>query len=556
MENSTFCTRTLCALGLAAAVMTGCKTEDSGTGDQADSGAGGIEGGATPGGEVVGGTTGGGLAGGESAGGAPVGGAPVGGAPVGGAPVGGAPVGGEPVGGAPVGGEPVGGAPVGGAPVGGAPVGGAPVGGEPVGGAPVGGGVVPSCEGVTDFATVAVLNGETGRWTLMGDTTDGLSSGDPACGSSDAAPDNTFAFTAPEAGSWVFTTSPITPEFITFDTILSVLSDCASVDSTLACDDDGGNGSASLTSIALAAGQTVYLTVDGYNTNSGAYELTAGLATLLADGEACGLDPFTACAPTSECYEDFASEMPAMCTPVVTLSTGDACEFGSPVAFCPEGDICYTDFSAEVPEPSVCTTVVILSAGDACERFNRLAVCADGDECFEGTCTTAVTLNLGDACVPGSPAVCPAGTDCIGDVCAEVVAECPMEFGVPVDLNANPTMEPNAWSVVGDTTGGLDGTACEAGTGRGLAVVYAFVAPVEGQYAFETTNTMLDTVVYVRANCGSTVGELACDDDGGERPASLATAFLSAGQTVYVFVDTYNADESGPYTLNASYLAP
>jgi hypothetical protein len=67
---------------------------------------------------------------------------------------------------------------------------------------------------------------------------------------------------------------------------------------------------------------------------------------------------------------------------------------------------------------------------------------------------------------------------------------------------------------------------------------------------------MLDTVVYVRANCGSTVGELACDDDGGERPASLATAFLSAGQTVYVFVDTYNADASGPYTLNASYLAP
>ncbi len=556
MENSTFCTRTLCALGLAAAVMTGCKTEDSGTGDQADSGAGGIEGGATPGGEVVGGTTGGGLAGGEAAGGAPVGGAPVGGAPVGGAPVGGAPVGGEPVGGAPVGGEPVGGAPVGGEPVGGAPVGGAPVGGEPVGGAPVGGGVVPSCEGVTDFATVAVLSGETGRWTLMGDTTDGLSSGDPACGSSNAAPDNTFAFTAPEAGSWVFTTSPITPEFITFDTILSVLSDCASVDSTLACDDDGGDGSTSLTSIALAAGQTVYLTVDGYGSNSGAYELTAGLATLLADGEACGLDPFTACAPTSECYEDFASEMPAMCTPVVTLSTGDGCEFGNPVAVCPEGDICYTDFNVEVPEPSVCTTVVILSAGDACERFNRLAVCADGDECFEGTCTTAATLNVGDACVPGSPAACPAGTDCIGNVCSEIVAECPAEFGAPVDLNASPTMEPNAWSVVGDTTGGLDGTACDLGRADGLAVVYAFVAPVEGQYAFETTNTMLDTVVYVRANCGSTVGELACDDDGGERPASLATAFLSAGQTVYVFVDTYDADESGAYTLNATYLAP
>jgi len=583
MENSTFCTRTLCALGLAAAVMTGCKTEDSGTGDQADSGAGGIEGGATPGGEVVGGTTGGGLAGGESAGGAPVGGAPVGGAPVGGAPVGGAPVGGAPVGGAPVGGAPVGGAPVGGAPVGGEPVGGAPVGGEPVGG-----GVVPSCEGVTDFATVAVLNGETGRWTYTGDTTDGLSSGDPACGNSDGAPDNTFAFTAPEAGSWVFTTSPITPDFVTFDTILSVLSNCASVDSTLACDDDGGEGPASLTSIALAAGQTVYLTVDGFGSGSGAYELSAGLATLLADGEACGLDPFSVCAPTSVCYEDFASEMPAVCTPVVTLNTGDACEFGNPLAVCPADDICYSDFNAEVPEPPVCTTVVVLNAGDACDPFNRVAVCADsdvcyndvcttpvrlntgdacepfspaafcpvGDECFEGTCTTAVTLNLGDACVPGSPAVCPAGTDCIGDVCAEVVAECPMEYGVPVDLNASPTMEPNAWSVVGDTTGGLDGTACDLGQADGLAVVYAFVAPVEGQYAFETTNTMLDTVVYVRENCGSTIGELACDDDGGVRPASLATAFLSADQTVYVFVDTYSADESGPYTLNVTYLAP
>jgi hypothetical protein len=311
-----------------------------------------------------------------------------------------------------------------------------------------------------------------------------------------------------------------------------------------------------LVSVELAAGQTVYVVVDGYGSNSGAFELTAGLPAVLADGEACGLDPFTACAPTSACYEDFVNELPAVCTPIATLNTGDDCEFGNPIAVCPVGDICYTDFSAEVPEPSVCTTVVILSAGDACERFNRLAVCADGDECFEGTCTTAVTLNVGDACVPGSPAACPAGTDCIGDVCAEVVAECPMEYGVPVDLNASPTMEPNAWSVVGDTTGGLDGTACDLRQADGLAVVYAFVAPVEGQYAFETTNTMLDTVVYVRANCGSTVGELACDDDGGERPASLATVFLSAGQTVYVFVDTYNADESGPYTLNASYLAP
>jgi len=202
--------------------MTGCGAEDSGTGDQADSGAGGIEGGATPSGEVV------------------------------------------------------------------------------------GGGVVPSCDGATDFAATALLNAETGRSTLMGDTTDGSSSADPACRNSNGAPDNTSSFTAPEAGTRVFTTSPITPEFATFDTTLSVLSNCADVDSTLTCDDNSGGESTSRTSVALAAGQTVHLVVDGYLSNAGTYELTAGLATLLADGEACGLDPFITCAPTSQCYEDFA----------------------------------------------------------------------------------------------------------------------------------------------------------------------------------------------------------------------------------------------------------
>jgi len=607
MKLEKFCTQTLCAFGLMAVALTGCKTEDSGDSGQADAGAGGATGGATGGAPVGGQPSGGAPAGGEPAGGAPaggapvggapvggapaggapvggapVGGAPVGGAPVGGAPVGGAPVGGAPVGGAPVGGAPVGGAPVGGAPVGGAPVGGAPVGGAPVGGAPVGGALVPvaepsDCAAPIDFVARATLNDASGLWTFVGNTDGAADTSVPRCGTSAGAGDATFAFTAPAAGTWFFTTVPVTPGFASYDTILSLRSDCADVTSTLDCNDDSTDLQSAVAT-TLEAGQTVYVVVDGYQANSGPFELTIGIAPVAALGEACGPDAgFAVCPAATLCYdESFFDDVPAVCSAQNALSTGDACDASSPLDVCPEGDLCFRD---------VCTTVQNQATGDACERGNPTTICPEGDACFNNVCTSPRVLNTGDACEVGSPAVCPDGDVCFDAVCTtprvlntddacvagspvacgpsdECVAgvcvvrpnECPAEYGAVVDLNANPGAGANTWVFAGNTANGLLETACARGVGNGAAVVHSFLVPADGEYSFETRDMMLDTVVYVRASCGYASTELVCDDDAGAGNASLAQARLTAGQTVYVFVDGFSERANGAYTLTVSAL--
>ncbi len=593
MKLEKFCTQTLCAFGLMAVALTGCKTEDSGDSSQVDAGAGGATGGATGGAPVGGQPSGGAPAGGEPAGGAPAGGAPVGGAPVGGAPVGGAPVGGAPVGGIPVGGEPVGGAPVGGAPVGGIPVGGAPVGGIPVGGipvggipvggVPVGGAVVPvgepsDCMAPIDFAARATRDDATGFWTFVGNTNGAADTSVPRCGTSDGAGDATFAFTAPAAGTWFFTTVPVTPGFASYDTILSLRSDCGDVATTLDCNDDSVNFQSSI-SATLEAGQTVFILVDGYRANSGPFELTAGLAPVAALGEACGPDAgFAVCTAGALCYDEaFFDDLPAVCTAQNALNTGDACDAFSPLDVCPEGDVCYRDVCAMVrnlstgdacergnpttvcPEGdacfnNICTSPRVLNTGDACE-VGSPAVCPDGDVCFDAVCTTPRVLNTGDACVVGSPVACGPSDECIAGVCAVRPDECPAGYGAVVDLNANPGAGANTWVFAGNTANGLLDTACARGTGSGAAVVHSFRVPVDGEYSFETRDMMLDTVVYVRDSCGFASTELACDDDGAATgTASLARARLIAGQTVYVFVDGFNERANGAYTLTVSAL--
>jgi hypothetical protein len=210
------------------------------------------------GGAPVGGTVGG--AGGESLGGS---GGAVGGA--GGEPVGGGGgAGGEPVGGS---GGAVGGA--GGEPVGG----GGGAGGEPVGGA--GGGIVPPIEcGATDLNA---SDAGDGTFVAMGNTSAAENLYTGSCSRLQGL-DAIFAFTAPAAGNWIFTTE-VGPDVATFDTLIYALSDCANPESELACDDDGAAGTQSVIVIPLGAGDTTYIVVDGFSPeDSGDFWLTTFLA--------------------------------------------------------------------------------------------------------------------------------------------------------------------------------------------------------------------------------------------------------------------------------------
>ena len=78
--------------------------------------------------------------------------------------------------------------------------------------------------------------------------------------------DHVMAWTAPEDGTYLFTTNGSN-----FDTVLSLHSDCVSA--ALACNDDGGDGTQSLISHDFAAGDLVLINVTGYNLNVGTWQL-------------------------------------------------------------------------------------------------------------------------------------------------------------------------------------------------------------------------------------------------------------------------------------------
>jgi hypothetical protein len=93
------------------------------------------------------------------------------------------------------------------------------------------------------------------------------SSFQPSCGYSNNAPDAVYTWTAPTSGSYVFTT---TTSY--YDTILE-LRPFNDTSASLGCNDDWGSTLDSSVTVSLAAGQTVYVIVDGYNGASGSYRL-------------------------------------------------------------------------------------------------------------------------------------------------------------------------------------------------------------------------------------------------------------------------------------------
>ncbi|HWB82379.1 MAG TPA: hypothetical protein VG755_45770, partial [Nannocystaceae bacterium] len=79
-------------------------------------------------------------------------------------------------------------------------------------------------------------------------------------------PDVAFAWTAPSAALWTFSLVGSS-----YDTVITLQSpDCGG--SELACNDDF-SGLQSETTANLAAGESVIVVVDGYNSNSGSYTL-------------------------------------------------------------------------------------------------------------------------------------------------------------------------------------------------------------------------------------------------------------------------------------------
>jgi hypothetical protein len=94
-------------------------------------------------------------------------------------------------------------------------------------------------------------------------------------------------------------------------------------------------------------------------------------------------------------------------------------------------------------------------------------------------------------------------------------------------------------SVNGTTLGGVNVLTPSCSEEGSPERAYSFTAPEAGAYAFDTSGSVHDTVVYVlEASCEGE--ELACNDDfGTNNRQSRAIVSLTQGQTVVAVVDGY-----------------
>jgi hypothetical protein len=154
-----------------------------------------------------------------------------------------------------------------------------------------------------------------------------------------------------------------------------------------------------------------------------------------------------------------------------------------------------------------------LAEGDACDNAGVLNVCVEGFVCVD-TCTDE----------------------------SEIVAECPDAYTV-IDLNEGDL------NYTGDNS--TSSTISEGGTcgGAGPVDVFSFTAETDGSYYFMTEGAS-DMLIYARRYCTYTQAafELACNDDYVGLNSGIQLE-LTAGETTYIFADSYNGEGAGAYTL-------
>ncbi|WP_083680887.1 ELWxxDGT repeat protein [Archangium sp. Cb G35] len=112
----------------------------------------------------------------------------------------------------------------------------------------------------------ADLGSATGALVTQGSTCDALRQVTPSCTNNALAPDVSFSWTAPSTGTFVFTTNGSN-----YDTSLQVSAPASGA--LLGCNDDTGETLQSSVTVSVAAGQTLLISVDGYDTECGTFQL-------------------------------------------------------------------------------------------------------------------------------------------------------------------------------------------------------------------------------------------------------------------------------------------
>jgi hypothetical protein len=186
--------------------------------------------------------------------------------------------------------------------------------------------------------------------------------------------------------------------------------------------------------------------------------------------------------------------------------------------------------------------------------------------CEEGGCLDGACRGGTEPCEgPGCDGVCDPGLAACGEDCVDLQndsAHCgscfaPCVGGLPCQAGrcgeACPcgrcdTVElPSQLDVTqtGSTSAANDRYASTC-TGDGAPdIAHRYVAPITGQYVFDTSGSSFDTVLGILSGCS----ELACVDDTELGTAAYLSVFLEAGQEVIAIVDGFGAS-SGDYSLH------
>ncbi|XXY47532.1 MXAN_6577-like cysteine-rich protein [Sorangium sp. So ce269] len=340
---------------------------------------------------------------------------------------------------------------------------------------------------------------------LTGTTSDAANTRALSCSGSDA-PDQTFLFTAPIAGTYIFDTFE-TP----FDTALGALS--ADTCAELACSDDA-EGIQSQIFVDLAEGERILVVVSGASSSEGDFTLR-----LTQPGPIM-------CTPTA--LEPVVPQTVTGTTVGLEDSVSSDCDYTS------SADATYT-FTA--PEAGA----YVFNANASAELII--------DVVEDGTCTGE---SLG--CENGfSQATVMAELEAEETVLVAVSSPGRSLRSFTLDVfKAPPCPGQDLGSTVPQTvTGSNEGlpdvlSACFVSTTGGEAT-YSFTAPNDGVYLFDTQGSSFPVLMDVRS--GSCTGEFVTCADSDVTPARTAVP-LSAGETVVIVLDTYG--ETGTYQLEIS----
>jgi len=191
-------------------------------------------------------------------------------------------------------------------------------------------------------------------------------------------------------------------------------------------------------------------------------------------------------------------------------------------------DVAVADLTGKASETLqlVVTPTAVSEVGGACDPISALGICPDGEGCAESA--NAETLWA----------------------CAPLVAACPEAWGA-VDMNAN--AQGNAFVYSGTNAEAVNHGSGSCG-GGGPNTAHRFAAPAAGRYTATISGIQEgdDTLLFARSYCGfvSTANELACNDDIEQgNLASEVTVELAEGAEAFFFVDGYNGEFAGAYTL-------